>query len=609
MPSNNNKHTGAGKQSTFGRNLMNYVASKLPYSGVTAIDNNTQLNPKFRYFENKGIRRSEVLAKHSISQSNEYNNEGIGVIDGVGKFSEMMYANVQENKYARINDYRVMAAFAEIADALDEICDEVINKDDMGDIVKLHVNKEYEDDLSAEMKEKLIEEYKRYINYYELERKGWEYFRDILIEGEVYFEHIIHTKHSEKGVLGILRIPTELIDPIYNNIQNLLIKGFLYRKPVIDPNKPTKTENNFEYIPLDSNQVVYFDSGIWNENKTIKLPFIENARRAYRQLSLIEDAILIYRLVRAPERLVFNVDVGNMSAPKAEQYLRKLMSQYWSTKTYDSNQGDIVNKFNPQSMLDAFWFAKRTGSEGTSVDQLQGGANLGELADLMYFIKKLYKALKVPVNRLSEESALQDPKSTLREELKFAKFIVRLQQQFATRLKQGFITHLKLMKLWEEFNLKETDIDFEFNPPSNYYELREAQKLGLKLDNFSNISTSDLVSVTFCQKKYLGWDDRTILANRQYLRVDKELQWELAQIESMGPNWREQIASQAEGLEAGMEGGTDFGAGGEMGGGGGGLPPEFSGGEAATDLGAAGAEVPEGGEATAPETVEPTETT
>ena len=379
-------------------------------------------------------------------------------------------------------------------------------------------------------------------------------------------------------------MPTELIDPIYNNIQNLLIKGYLYRKPILDPNKPNKAEDNFDYIPLNENQVVYFDSGIWNETKNVRLPFIENARRAYRQLSLIEDAILIYRMVRAPERLVFNVDVGNMAPPKAEQYLRKLMSQYWSTKTFDASQGDIVNKFNPQSMLDAFWFAKRNGQEGTSVTQLAGGANLGELTDLMYFVKKLYKALKVPVNRLSEESALQDPKSMLREELKFAKFIVRIQQHFATSLKQGFITHLKMTKLWDSLEIKETDFVLDFNPPSNYYELREAQKLGLKLDNYSNLTQNELISKTYCQKKYLGWDDHSILANRQYLRVDKELEWELAQITNMGPNWREQVAASAE-ATAGAAGGD---MGGDMGGGGldlgAGGPPAFSGGPAGTGL-------------------------
>ncbi len=125
----------------------------------------------------------------------------------------------------------------------------------------------------------------------------------------------------------------------------MIIKGYILRKPIFDPNKPEKIEK-FDFIPMDDNQVSYINSGIWNQDKTFRLPFIENARRAYRQLSLVEDAIVIYRLVRAPERLVFNVDVGNMAPPKAEAYLRKLIQEYWSKKTFDVNQSGQVQKLN-----------------------------------------------------------------------------------------------------------------------------------------------------------------------------------------------------------------------------------------------------------------------
>ena len=266
--------TGSGKESTFGRNLMNYVAAKLPYSGYSAIDLTSETNPKFKYFENMGSRRAEVLSKHSISQSNDYNEQGVGEIGADSNFSEMMYANVQKDKDSRIQDYRVMAAFAEVSDALDEICDEIINIDDQGEIVKLHIDNRLETELSAELKTQLTDEFHKYIQYYELDDKGWNYFRDVLIEGEVYFEHIMHSKHPAEGVLGIVRVPSELIDPIYTNIQNMLIKGFLYRKPIMEPDKLIQGED-FEFIPLDSNQIVYSDSGIWNENKSIKMPLLK----------------------------------------------------------------------------------------------------------------------------------------------------------------------------------------------------------------------------------------------------------------------------------------------------------------------------------------------
>lgn len=573
-----NYTTDDGRTSTFGRELMSYISSKLPYSGYDVAQTTENLNPKYKYFQETGTRRAEALAKHSISQSSDYNETAVGNIAADKRYGEIMYANIQKDKAARIRDYRVIAAFSEVTDALDEICDETINKNIDGAITKL-MFKNIE--LTEIQKQTIEREYAKYINYFDLDTKGWGYFRQLLVEGEVYWEHIIHQEHAKEGILGVVQLPTELIDPVFSNVQNVLIKGYLYRKPKFDPNNPLK-QVGVEMIPLDKNQVTYIHSDMWNENKTMRLPFIENARRAYRQLSLIEDSVVIYRLVRAPERLVFDVDVGNMPAPKAEAYLRKLMTNYWSTKTFDANGNGTVQKFNPQSMLDAFWFAKRAGSEGTKVTQLPGGANLGTLDDLMYFMKKLYKALKVPTSRLDPQDAFRDGQEILREELKFARFIIRMQQQFAGGLKNGFITHLQLKGIWSECQLKEQNIEIEFNVPTNFYELRENQKLDLKVATFNNLASNQSVSPTYAQKKYLGWNDIDIKANREFLRKDKAFQWELAQIEQGGPNWKENFENGAMAAAGGDAGIPASLGGGGMGGGGMGGIPEF-GGEAAVD--------------------------
>ena len=578
-------HTDDGRSSTFGKELMTYISSKLPYSGVNSVQTTDEINPKYRYFQNTGTRRAEVLSKYSVSQSYDFNNQAVGEIAGDKRFSEIMYANIQKDKPARIRDYRVMAAFAEVSEALDEICDEIINKNSNGDIVTIKiVNATVPDYIESN----ILKEFQKFISFYELERKGWGYFRQLLVEGEIYFEHIIHEKYAEEGILGVIQMPSELIDPVYSNVQNVMVKGFLYRKPVFDPNNPLK-QIGTDMIPIDKNQATYINSEIWNENKTMHLPFIENARRSYRQLSLVEDSVVIYRLVRAPERLVFNVDVGNMPAPKAEAYLRKLIQNYWSSKTFDNTQGGVVQKFNPQSMLDAFWFAKRTGSEGTTVNQLQGGANLGELKDLDYFVKKLFKSLKVPTSRLSPEAAYKDGADMLREELKFARFIIRLQQIFAAGLKGAFITHLQLKGILKESELKEQNIDIAFNVPTNFYELRESQRMEGKVGNFTNLANQESMSPSYLQKKMLGWSEIDIKANREFLRNDKAFKWELAQIESMGPNWQSQMEAQASAAAgaAGPEGGAPAPPSGG-GGGGGGMPPAFTGGAAATG----GAEAP-----------------
>ena len=581
------RNVNHGKESTAGRSLMSYVASKLPYAGLDILDTTDELNPKYKYFNQTGISRPEALSKHSVSQSNDFNETGIGNIKSDSKYGDMMYANIQKNKGARLQDYRVMSAFSEISNALDEICDETINKDSEDTVARLkfvNEGKQLDDDIRRDLES----ECQKYLSYYELDEKGWTYFRDLLIEGEVYFEHIIHEEYADKGVLGVVKVATELIDPVYSNIQNMLVKGFIYRKPKFDPNNPTAVED-YDMIPMEENQVSYFHSGIWNENKTIRIPFIENARRAYRQLTLIEDAIVIYRLVRAPERLVFNVDTGTMAPPKAEQYLRKLMQQYWSSKTFDVNQDNIVNKFNPQSMLDSFWFAKRQGSEGTTVSQLAGGQNLGELTDLLYFVKKLYKALKVPVNRVNDESVYSDGSDILREELKFARFIIRMQMQFAKGLKKGFKTHLKFTGKWKKYDLNDTHFNIELNVPTNFYELRESQRFELKAANYNSIAGNESVSDTYAQKKYLGWDDQDVLANRQWRRKDADFEWEIQQRMANGPGWKEALGQPAEGDDA--LGGAPFGGGG----GGGGLgaaPPSFGGGPADADADGGGDAAP-----------------
>ena len=554
--------TNSGKSSTFGRNFMQYVASKLPYNQSYVMDNVQDLNPKFKHFYNTGTKRDVALARHSISQQVVSNDQGVGAIAIDKNYHQFMYANVDLDKEKRLRDYRIMAAYAEVGDAIDEICDDVINVDHDNNKI---VNIEFRDtDLTESAKTELTKEFDKIVKYFDLENKGWEYFRNILVDSEVYFEHIIHEEHPEKGILGILLVPTELIDPIYDNVQNTLIKGYLFRQPILNPK--TQQVEKYEYIPFEKNQITYAHSGIWNEDKTMRLPFIENARRAYRQLTMIEDSIVVYRLVRAPEKLVFNVDVGNMPPPKAEAYLKKLMHNYWNRKTFDTNQGGQVNAFNPQSMLDSFWFARRAGNTGTEVTQLQGGQNLGELTDLMYFVKKLYKALKVPSNRLEAEASYSDGTEILREELKFAKFIMRLHQRFAEGIKNTFITQLKMKKLWEEYNLKEDNLHVEFNAPTSFHALREQQIFEVKSGNFANMSGNELISNTYCQKKYLGWTDKDVVANRAFLKKDKELQWELSQLEALGPNWRENM--QAGGGDPGM---GDLGGG--LGGVGGGLPP------------------------------------
>jgi hypothetical protein len=524
----------------FNHGLKRFISQAVPFkSAATIIDDVRNLNPKFQDFYKAGSLKAELLNQHSvfIPDTKKAQNEALGTFYADKTYTEMMYATLDLDKGRRLRDYRVMASSSEVSNALDEICDEFLNEDDQGNLIKLHTRDTF--DKTDEAEKILQSEFKNFINLFELAEKGWEYIRKLLVDGELYFENIVHKDYIDRGILGLINIPTHLIDPIYDNRQNLLIKAFLVRKLDEQGEDPGRNEGyqqmkDADFIPLEANQVTYIHSGTWNEDTTFRVPFINNARRPYRQLTLIEDAVIIYRLVRAPERLVFNVDVGNMSTPKSEQYLRRLMQNYWSKKSFNLDENKRVDSFNPQSILDAYWFPKREGSQGTTVTNLPGGANLGEIDDLLYYVRKLYEALKVPVNRIDKESVFSSDANILREELNFANFIVRLQQNFARGLKSAFITHLKLRKIWSQLELRENIFDLVFTPPRNYYELRKQQMLDLKFNNFSNMAGNELISTSYAQKKYLGWSDEEIKANREWLRRDAKLQKELESIATGG---------------------------------------------------------------------------
>jgi len=592
------------------RNFVSQILQRLPYiAGAVTPDVS---NSKYELFDRLSKRNELKIMQQSVltgpfmrNEYGEYYNPGSFTSDHA--YHRYIYANIDSDKIRRLAEYRRMGAYAEVSDCLDEICDEIIVKDENGKII--HLGFSTFSNLNQEVKNELLKEFNKFISIYDLEHKGWGYARRILTEGELFFENVIHEENRDRGIIGVLTIPGELINPIYDNIQNNVIENFVFQKPISLTNDPsaalsqvqsnTSPVNSLQQqiVTLQGNQVTYMHSGMWNEDQSIRIPFIENCRRAYKQLSLLEDSIIIYRMVRAPERLKFKIDVGNMPPAKAESYLKQLMQQYWSKQTYNSSTQSpgAGNQYNPQTMLDSYWFARRNGEVGSDVELMPGGQNLGQLDDLMYFVNKLYKSLKVPVSRLNPNEPFKDGAELLREELRFAKFIIRVQNQLAAGLKDAFVTHLKLRGWWKELKLHESYFNFRFTEPSNFFAIRQQQLLELKLKNFSDMSSNDGISNTFAQRHYLDYSDAKIGENMEWKRKDAALRWELSQIETNGPNWREHIEA-AENIAAGVE------SGGVSGGGGGGTSasaiPEFGGGGGGAPAG--GEATPEAGEATAP---------
>lgn len=535
------------------------LIARLPFSS-NILDSISRLNPKYEVFDDLSTKSADRLVGQSVvyGQPNMGGKgDHLGSVFKNMNFYEYMYSSLDTDKIKRVQDYRRMAAYTELSDAIDEICDEcIVYSEEDNSVVKFKLNGEFDRDTKNE----IDKEWMKYVRYFNLEDKGWEYFRNFLIDGELFFENIISANRPDYGSLGVMNIPTELINPVYDNVQNGLIKGYMLRKPLLSDD--AKNIDKEQIVFLEPNQVTYIHSGLWNADKTVRLPYIENARRPYKQLSLIEDSIVIYRLVRAPERLVFKVDVGNMNVPEAESYMKRLMHNYWSKKTFDFSGQGMQNSYNPQSMLDAFWFPKRNGQNGTDVETLAGGQNLGQLDDLMYFVKKLYKALKIPTSRLDSADPFKDGTEITREELRFAKFVMRIQRCFAMGMKESFITHLKLRGLWDQYKLGETDVEIKFNMPTSFGVMREQQIFSIKFDNYSNMSQNEGIANSYAQRYYLGYSDSQMAENREWLRKDAELQWEIEKLRMEGPDFydNQDVMGQAEADIMGGGGGAGGGS-------------------------------------------------
>lgn len=533
----------------------NYLGSAMEY-GLSKLS-----NPKWDDFAKTGIRMKEALVRNSVAGSlinPDKNTIGGPVVGGrYNPYANALYASTDTEKSNRLYEYRLMASFPEVANCIDEIGNNFIWEDERGNVVNFRY---IDEDLPSEHVIDLTEEFNKFARYFNFKEKGKKYCLDFITDGELYIELIINNESEEnkkRGVLGVQKLQTELMETVYKNKENGIV-GIFLGKSITYNEKPNRIVN-IEHVPYHPNELFYVSSGTWDPTGEWIVPFIERGRKLYTQLSYLEDAIVIYRLVRAPERLIFDIDTGTLPPPEAERYLNEVKRQYWKTKNFDISSNDINNKFEPQSMLDAFFIGRGSGQEKVDIKQLSGGQNLGELTDLDFFLKALYRALKVPVSYLkSDTTATVDSSQILREELNFAKFIIDIQNTFAASLKQAFITHLKLTGKYKEYDLKENMMEVSFVPPSHYFEMRKIQSVQLKANAFNTISSIDGISRSWALKRIWGLTNAEIKQNIRLRKIDKIHDWEIAQIEAAGPFWESNTLKELNN-EMSNDAGGDFG--------------------------------------------------
>ena len=464
-------------------NPTDRLINSLPHVRSLFGDDRVQkINKTYEIFDNASLSKEKRVQRLSVSNKYDYN---IDEMNGGGQISNMyyhqlMYNSSSDDKKRRLDDYRSMANYSEVERALSEICNEFFENDDKGKFLKIRINGDY----NSEVQTLIEEEFYKFTEIYKFEEKGQKYIRDWLTEGELFFENIVSAKKPELGIIGVNRLSTDRCDPLYYDLDNELIDCFLLRakSPDMYPYQWGKTamqasygsDHNHQILFMNEKQITYISNDQWSDGRKFKLPVLHYAHRPYRQLSLIEDATVIYMLVRAPERLVFNIDVANMQPSKAEEYMRRLMSQLLTKKTI-AKDGRVENVYDPQGMLENYWFPKRGDGKGSSVESVGGGkVSPDNLEILNFFVQKLYQSLKVPLSRLNSETTFGDGQNITREELCFAEYIINMQKMWASAIKQAFIVHLKLKgkKLLDSAKtLKLNKILKDSTDPNSYFEI------------------------------------------------------------------------------------------------------------------------------------------
>ena len=411
--------------------------------------------------------------------------------------------------------YRGSAHQPEADAAIEDIVNEAITAAENKPSVALNVDNV---PVSASVKKTMFEEFENIFNMLNFKELGHDIFRRWYIDGRIYHHLIVDENNPTAGIQEIRYIDTVKIrkvkqvkkkkDPISGaTLVDRVNEFYIYQE------KPGSQASGVK-LTLDS--VSYCTSGLLDEHRKKVISYLHKALKPITQLRMMEDSLVIYRLARAPERRMFYIDVGNLPRGKAEQYMKDIMAKYRNKLVYDAKTGEIRDDRKHMSMLEDFWLPRREGGRGTEISTLPGGENLGQIEDIIYFQKRLYRSLNVPMNRLEQEQQFSLGRATeiSRDELKFQKFIDRLRNRFANLfydiLKKQLI--LKNVITEDDWNSWKNKVTIDFLRDNHFAELKEAELLRERIQSLDQITNyvGEYFSKEWVQKNVLLFDDETI---------------------------------------------------------------------------------------------------
>ena len=440
-------------------------------------------------------RAKQDLGKDSITTPSP--DDGSYDISGGGFYSSILdIAGRDRSDLDLINRYRSIAQQPECDSAIEDIVNESIVSDEKGQSVSLSLDRL---NLSQTIKNKIREEFDEILRLLDFNEKGHDIFRRWYIDGRIYYHKIIDSKNTKKGIQEVRYIDPRKIKKVRDkkvekdqrtglDVIRQIEDFYLYNDKGLD--QATGTASG---IKLTADSISYCPSGLIDMTRGNVLSHLNKAIKPVNQLRMIEDALVIYRISRAPERRIFYIDVGNLPKIKAEAYLKDVMNRYRNKLVYDAKTGEIRDDRNHMSMLEDFWLPRREGGRGTEITTLPGGSNLGEIDDIQYFQKKLYRSLNVPVSRLAEETGFQIGRSDniTRDELKFTKFVQRLRKKFSNLFSDMLKTQLVLKGVIavEEWPAIKELLQFDYLQDGHFTELKNAELMQNRLDMLGTIES------------------------------------------------------------------------------------------------------------------------
>ena len=480
------------------------------------------------------IERSKKDQGAGTSFSTPTPDDGTIDVAGGGFFGQILDVDGREKtELDLIRRYRDISTQSECDAAIEDIVNEGIVANQKDQAIALDLDRF---PYSDKIKRKIRKEFEEVLRLLDFEAKGHDVFRRWYVDGRLYYHKIIDKKDPRKGITEIRYVdPTKIKkvrevkkdkDPKTGvDMIQKINEYFIYNEKGL---MSADSGAGMKGRKIAPDAITYVPSGLIDGNSGRVMSYLHKAIKPVNQLRMIEDALVIYRISRAPERRIFYIDVGNLPKIKAEQYLKDVMNRYRNKLVYDANTGEIRDDRNHMSMLEDFWLPRREGGRGTEITTLPGGSNLGEIDDIIYFQRKLYRSLNVPISRLESEQGFSLGRSTeiTRDELKFTKFVQRIRKKFTPLFTDLLKTNLLLKGVIgpDDWPIMQEHLQYDFIEDGHFAALKEAELLTDRLDQLGVIEPyiGTFFSKEYVLKKVLRLTDGEIEQMRDQIKTESE---------------------------------------------------------------------------------------